>query len=54
MEKSAFFMDKVVQPLLSDVEQLLPSVYPFWTELIQYISENYPDVQEVIIIKMNN
>lgn len=46
MEKSSFFMDKAVQPRLSDVEQLMPEAYTYWKELIDYISGNYPDVQE--------
>ena len=54
MEKPIFFMDKTVQPRLSNIEQHLPEAYPSWETLIQYISGNYPDVQEVIKIKMNN
>ena len=46
MIKPSIFMEKSVQPRLSDVEQTLPDSFPYWQEFINYITSNYPDVKE--------
>jgi hypothetical protein len=36
----------IVQPSISDVEKLIPLIFPLWKELMDFIVSGYPDVVE--------
>jgi hypothetical protein len=46
MLKPGCFLEKAVQPSVSDVEKVIPRLFPLWKELMCYISDNYPEISE--------
>jgi len=46
MIEPSFFMDKSVEPRLSDIKALKPEAFPFWEQLIAFVYANYPKIKE--------
>ena len=44
--KKSIFMEKLIQPTLSDVEKTNPKSFHLWKELMEFINVHYPAIAE--------